>query len=268
MDLWAAAMCRIEVLIKCVTSLLYSMPNTDATHWQPNKMSRRNKLQKFAEILAFPNVFENYGEYTPNPSLVGERGKPVDMKGNWNKIFFKNDNPITLELACGKGDYTVGLAKMYPERNFIGVDIKGNRIWRGAKTALEENLNNAAFLRTRIEQIDHFFAKDEVSEIWITFPDPFLKKESRRLTALPFLKLYTQILRKGGLIHLKTDSRELYDYTVDESLPNQDIFEMLYHNSDIYKEGLIMSELDIKTYYEKKHLENGKKITYTRMRLI
>lgn len=229
-------------------------------------MSRRNKLLKFAEILAFPNVFEVLGEYSNNPSLSGERGEPVEMKGKWNENFFKNDNPITLELACGKGDYTLGLARMYPDRNFIGVDIKGNRIWRGAKTALEEKLDNVAFLRTRIEQIDHFFAQDEVSEIWITFPDPFLNKESRRLTALPFLKLYKRFLQKDGIVHLKTDSAELFEYTVEESLPNQDLFEMLYQNSDIYKDELILKELELKTFYEKQHLANGKKITYVQFK--
>jgi tRNA (guanine-N7-)-methyltransferase len=230
-------------------------------------MSRRNKLQKFAEILAFPNVFEVLGEYSQNPTLSGERGESVEMKGKWNEHFFKNSHPITLELACGKGDYTIGLAQMYPERNFIGVDIKGNRIWRGAKTALEEKLENVAFLRTRIEQIDHFFEEGEVSEIWITFPDPFLNKESRRLTALPFLQRYQKFLKKGGLVHLKTDSAELFEYTVEKSIPNQDIFELLYENSDIYKDELVMKELEIKTFYEKKHLEKGKKITYSRMRL-
>lgn len=227
-------------------------------------MSRRNKLLKFAEILAFPNVFENFN--AENPSLVGEKGMPVELKGKWNETVFKNKNPITLELACGKGDYTIGLARMYPERNFIGVDIKGARIWRGAKTALEENLNNVAFLRTRIEQIRYFFAENEVEEIWITFADPFLNKPNRRLTAIPFLKRYLDFLKPGGLIHLKTDSDELYEFTLEEVLPNQEDYSLLYHNADIYSKELIMRELEIKTFYEKQHLANGKTIKYLRMK--
>ncbi|MEK7256021.1 MAG: tRNA (guanosine(46)-N7)-methyltransferase TrmB, partial [Bacteroidota bacterium] len=134
-------------------------------------MSRRNKLFKFAQILSFPNVYENYN--ADEPRLLGENGVEVDLKGKWASQHFKNDHPLTLELACGKGEYTVGLAQRFPERNFIGVDVKGARIWRGAKTALEAGVPNAAFLRTRIEQLALFFEKDEVSEIWITFPDPF-----------------------------------------------------------------------------------------------
>lgn len=230
-------------------------------------MSRRNKLAKFAELLTFPNVFENRGAYSPNPVLNGKDGQPVDMKGRWNESFFKNNNPVVLELACGKGDYTVGLARMYPDQNFIGVDIKGNRIWRGAKTALEENLPNVAFLRTRIEQIHHFFAPNEVSEIWITFPDPFPKKESRRLTALPFLNLYKRILKKGGLVHLKTDAIELYTFTLEEVIPNQNDYALRYHNADIYAGPLWLEALELKTYYERKHLAAGKKITYIQLQL-
>ena len=137
-------------------------------------MSKRNKLQKFAEVLSFSNVFENFSH--SDPHLVGQNAERVDLKGKWQSDHFKNSNPVTLELACGKGHYTLGLARMYPERNFIGVDIKGARIWRGAHDALEEGLSNVAFLRTRIEQIAAFFEPHEVAEIWITFPDPFLRK--------------------------------------------------------------------------------------------
>ena len=150
-------------------------------------MSRRNKLQKFAELLTFPNVYENFDP--ENPQLIGLNGMPVDRKGKWKKEHFKNDFPITLELACGRGEYSLGLGRMYPERNFIGVDIKGARIWKGARIALEENLTNVAFLRTRIEQIALFFDPEEIDEIWITFPDPFLRKSkaNRRLTSCRFL---------------------------------------------------------------------------------
>ncbi len=226
-------------------------------------MSRRNKLLKFAEILSFPNVFENFD--ADNPALIGENGEPIELKGRWNEEVFKNDNPITLELACGKGDYTIGLAQMYPNRNFIGVDIKGARIWRGAKTALEHNLKNVAFLRTRIEQINYFFAEYEVAEIWITFADPFLKKPNRRLTAIPFLRQYLKLLKPGGLVHLKTDSDELYEFTLEEVVPNQKHFKLLYQNSDIYAKPLLLSELEIKTFYEKKHLANGKTIKYVQL---
>ena len=176
-------------------------------------MSTRNKLQKFAELLRMPNVYESFDP--TNPQLTGPEGAPVERRGSWARDHFGNDNPVVLELACGRGEYTLDLARQYPDRNFIGVDIKGARIWRGAKTALAEGLDNAAFLRTRIEVIDAFFAAGEVAEIWITFPDPFLKKgkENRRLTAPRFLRLYQKMLAPRGLAHLKTDSRELYEFT-------------------------------------------------------
>ena len=175
-------------------------------------MGRRAKLEKFAEVLSFANVYENY---TPkDPKLVGKDGAITDLKGKWAKNHFGNNAPIVLELACGKGDYAIGMAKMYPGKNFIGVDIKGNRIWRGAKTALEQDLKNVAFLRTRIEQIEYFFDAHEVSEIWITFPDPFERKSkaNRRLTSPNFLKKFKQILDPKGLVHLKTDADRTYKY--------------------------------------------------------
>ncbi|MEN0048125.1 MAG: tRNA (guanosine(46)-N7)-methyltransferase TrmB [Bacteroidota bacterium] len=226
-------------------------------------MSKRNKLQKFAEVYAFPHVYENFNP--KDPKLLGENGKETDLKGQWSKAHFKNENPITLELACGKGDYTLGLARLYADRNFIGVDIKGARIWRGAKTALEENLSNVAFLRTRIEQLHYFFEPAEIAEIWVTFPDPFLDKESRRLTAPRFLKMYKPLLKKNGILHLKTDSPELYDYTL-EVLAKVDTFELLYEESDIYSKPLYLPELEIKTFYEKGHLEVGKTIKYIQMK--
>lgn len=228
-------------------------------------MSKRNKLQKFAEVFTFPNVYENFNP--KDPALFGKDGEPADMKSVWGSTHFKNNNPITLELACGKGHYTLGLAKMYPERNFIGVDIKGARIWRGAKDALAEGLENVAFLRTRIEQINSFFAGGEVSEIWITFPDPFLSKENRRMTAPRFLEAYREILVPTGVLNLKTDSPEFYEFTL-ETITASSFFELEYQDDDIYAKDLPMPELDIKTEYEGKHLAKGKTIKYLRARLI
>lgn len=226
-------------------------------------MSRRNKLQKFAELLTFPNVYENFDP--KNPGLVGENGEEVKRKGAWGSQHFKNDRPITLELACGRGEYTLQLARMYPERNFIGVDIKGARIWKGASIALEEKLDNAAFLRTRIEQVDLFVAPDEISEIWITFPDPFLEnsKINRRLTSPRFIEKYRRFLRPGGLCHLKTDDPTLYQYTL-ETLHNLPGAQILYHDDDIYAKTLPIPELDFKTYYEHMHLKVQKTIKYVR----
>ena len=230
-------------------------------------MSKRNKLQKFAEVLSFPNVYENFD--SSNPSLAGKNGEEVELKGKWASTHFGNNNPITLELACGKGEYTLGLAQYYPDRNFIGVDIKGARIWRGAKEALENSIQNVAFLRTRIEQITLFFAEDEVDEIWITFADPFLKegKSNRRLTSPNFLRHYKKILKNGGIIHLKTDDPTLYGFTL-ETLANQKDFQLLYHDDDIYAKPLPIPELELKTFYEKKHLAAGKTIKYVRFQLV
>ena len=222
-------------------------------------MSRRNKLEKFAEVLAFTNVYENFNP--KNALLTFAEGIEVEMKGKWAKEHFKNDHPITLELACGRGEYSLALAAAYPGRNFIGVDIKGARIWKGAKLALERKLHNVAFLRTRIEQIHQFFAKDEVDEIWITFPDPFLKKENRRLTSPYFLKAYKQFLKGGGKIHLKTDDPTLYAFSVAMLQEDHDI-DIAYKNDNIYAGDLYIPELSFKTYYELIHLEEGKNIKY------
>ncbi|MEZ4931012.1 MAG: tRNA (guanosine(46)-N7)-methyltransferase TrmB [Saprospiraceae bacterium] len=229
-------------------------------------MSKRNKLLKFAEVLSFPNVYENFD--SSNPSLAGKNGEEVFLKGKWASTHFGNTNPITLELACGKGEYTLGLAKHFPDRNFIGVDVKGARIWRGAKEALDEGIPNAAFLRTRIEQIALFFEENEVEEIWITFADPFLKegKSNRRLTSSNFLQHYKKILKDQGIIHLKTDDPTLYEFTL-ETLANQQDFQLLYHDDDIYSKPLPMPELEFKTFYEKKHLAIGKSIKYVRFQL-
>lgn len=226
-------------------------------------MGRRNKLKKFAEILSFDHVFENYDPTTPQ--LTGKDGKPVDNKGQWKKSVFRNANPLVLELCCGRGEYTVALAAANPDVNYMGVDIKGARIWEGAVKALEANLTNVVFLRTRIEQTPLFLDTAEADEIWITFPDPFLKevKQNRRLTSPPFLDRYRNFLKPGGIVHLKTDSSELYEFTL-EVLLSDPRANILYRNDDIYGSQLLFPELEYKTYYEKKHLSAGKKITYIR----
>lgn len=222
-------------------------------------MSKRNKLQKFAEILSYPNVLENFDPL--DPKLLGENGKEVKRKGQWQDTQFKNKAPITVELACGRGEYSLALARMYPQRNFIGVDIKGARIWKGATIALQEELENVAFLRTRIEQLELFFEPGEVDELWITFPDPFHSKENRRLTAAPFLERYRRVLKKGGLLNFKTDDPDLFDYSV-RVLQKDAQVNILYQNEDIYAGPLYMPELDIKTYYERMHLANQKTIKF------
>lgn len=230
-------------------------------------MARRNKLQKFAEIASFTNVYENF--HHDKPHLIGVNGEEVDLKGKWNEKHFKNDFPLSLELACGRGEYTLQLSEHFPERNFIGVDVKGARIWKGAKIALEKELSNAAFLRTRIEQITTFFAPSEIDEIWITFPDPFLKsgKENRRLTSARFLDSFRTILKPQGIIHLKTDSPELYEFTL-EVMETYDKAKLVIQQDDIYSKELIMPELNFKTYYENMHLRDGRKIKYIRLQMI
>jgi len=224
-------------------------------------MSGKNKIKRFSDLLQFTNVYESFD--IDSDKVVLGPGKEMPMKGCWHKGCFKNNNPITLELACGKGEYTVGLAKRYPDRNFIGVDIKGARIWKGASEALEEKMDNVAFLRTRIELIHKFFEPGEIDEIWIIFPDPFLKKENRRLTSNPFLEIYKKILRPEGIIQLKTDDPTLYEFTVETWTDNKD-YELLYHKDDIYSEKLFTEDLTIQTYYEGKHLAAGRTIKYVR----
>jgi len=224
-------------------------------------MARRNKLGKFDDLLRYKNVLENFDH--GDDKLTWEEGKFINPKGQWNSLIFENDHPITLELACGKGEYTIGMAEMYPDRNFVGVDIKGARIWKGASYANEQNVPNVAFLRTRIEFISKFFLPGEISEIWITFADPFLKsrKANRRLTSPDFLERYKSILHKSGTINLKTDSCILYYYTKSVVLENENI-ETMYANNNIYANELYSPELDIKTFYEKSHLEDGRRIKF------
>jgi len=226
-------------------------------------MARKNKLRKFAEIRSFSNVFECYDP--TQPVLVGKDMEPVDLKGRWREAHFRNDNPITLELACGAGEYTNGLARLFPDRNFIGVDVKGNRLHGGAREAVLEGIPNAAFLRTRIEVIDHFFAPGEVAEIWITFCDPFPRaiKENRRLTSPFFHEKFRHFLQPGGLMHLKHDSDDFVKYSL-ESIGNDPQAALLYQNLDIYAGEMPMPELSIKTLYEGKHLDAGKTIKYLR----
>ena len=223
----------------------------------------RRKLKKFAEVRSFPNVYENF--HPMIPELRGENAKLVEMKGMWASKHFKNENPITLELACGRGEYTLQLARKYPDRNFIGVDIKGSRIHQGATIAIEENLTNVAFLRMTIEKINNFIAPGEISEIWITFPDPFLadSKSNRRLTAPRFLQSYKEMLTEDGIVQLKTDSPELYAFT-KEILDVHPGVKILYDNDNIYSKPLDFPDLEFKTYYEKKHLAINRTIKYIR----
>ncbi|MDR2907498.1 MAG: tRNA (guanosine(46)-N7)-methyltransferase TrmB [Bacteroidales bacterium] len=219
----------------------------------------KGKLAKFAENETFPNLFQ------PLYEDVAAHGFP--LKGLWRKDFFKNENPIVLELGCGKGEYTVGLAEKYPEKNFIGVDIKGARIWRGLRRTKEKNLTNVAFLRTRIHNINLFFAPNEIDEIWITFPDPQPKKENKRLTCPRFLDNYKNILTPDGLIHLKTDDTMLYEYTLNDIVKGEH-HRLLLHSDDLYKAGNPHLEvMDIQTFYEQMWLDMGKTIKYIRFQL-
>jgi Predicted S-adenosylmethionine-dependent methyltransferase len=212
----------------------------------------KNKLAKFANMNEYPHVFQYPF------AILQEKG--FDMKGSWNKTFFKNDNPIILELGCGKGEYTVGLAKLYPDKNFIGIDIKGARMWTGAKQSYEEKLPNVAFLRTHIELLEYFFAKDEVSEIWITFPDPQMNKVNRRMTSTRFIQLYQKFLCSKGIIHLKSDSNFLYTYT-SEMIKANDL-PVLFMTDDLYNSDFVDEILNIKTFYEQQWISRGLSIKY------
>ena len=221
----------------------------------------KGKLQKFAEMETFSNVFQYPFSAIENV--------PFDMKGRWREMFFHNDNPIVLELGCGKGEYAVGLARMFPNVNFIGVDIKGARMWTGAKQALQEQLPNVAFLRTNIEIIDRFFGEDEVQEIWLTCSDPQMKDARKRLTATYFLQRYRHFLNDKGLVHLKTDSNFLFTYTREMALHNGLTPEVctddLYNDSQL--DEATMNILNIRTYYESMWLERGLNIRYMKFRL-
>lgn len=219
----------------------------------------KDKLRRFRENLTFACFLQ------PDFDQVFRTDHP--MKGNWARDFFHNDNPIVLELGCGKGEYTVALAERDPNRNYIGIDIKGARMWRGAKTATERGMTNVGFLRTRIEFINSLFAEGEVSEIWITFPDPQLKtrRARKRLTSPIFLEYYAKMLRHDGFINLKTDSKHLYAYT--NSVIEHFGLECEVSNPDIYGSGYADETLSVKTAYESRFLEMGLPITYTRFSL-
>lgn len=230
-------------------------------------MSRRKKLEKFAALETFPNVYQNFD--TSKPIIIGAGGEAVELKGQWATNHFGNAHPLTLELACGRGEYTLALGQHYPERNFIGVDVKGARIWQGARKALDLPLPNVAFLRTRIEVLHHFIAPGEVTDIWITFPDPFPRDSqvNRRLTSPHFLQMYRELLKPGGMIHLKTDDPGLYDFTL-ETLDSLPWTRLHTANDHIYRGELPLPELAFKTYYEAMHLAAGKQIRYIGFQLL
>jgi len=219
----------------------------------------KNKLARWNELDSFDNVIQ--------PEIGEVAGKDHPIKGKWNSEIFKNDNQLVLELGCGKGEYTVGLATKFPDKNYIGVDIKGARMWRGAKTSNENKLQNVAFLRTRIEFITSFFTTDEVDEIWVTFPDPHPggKNSNKRLTSPWFLNLYRHFLKNKGIVHLKTDNTELFSYTKSVAEYNEQ--EILFSSNDLYSEALPDDILSIRTHYENIFLKAGLKINYIKFRL-
>lgn len=223
-------------------------------------MGSKNKLKRFKENETFANVFQPTREEVTSDSFA--------LKGKWNADFFKNDHPLVIELGCGKGEYTIGLAERYPNKNFIGIDIKGARFWRGAKTAVDSRMANVAFVRTQIELIDHIFSNHEVDEIWITFPDPQIKykRTKHRMTNADFLALYQKILKPGGLVNLKTDSEFMHGYTL--GLLHGAGHEVLYANHNVYENHGAPEEVTaIQTFYEKQYLEKSKAITYIRFRI-
>ena len=223
-------------------------------------MGSKNKLKRFNENDTFHNVFQPKRE-----ELVDSL---FPLKGQWNQQFFKNNNPLVLELGCGKGEYTVGLAELYPKKNFIGIDIKGARFWRGAKTAIENKLSNVAFIRAQIELIESLFEANEVDEIWITFPDPQIKykRTKHRMTNETFLKRYKNILNETGIIHLKTDSEFMHGYTL--GLLHGQGHEIQYANHDVYRqEGSPVEVTTIQTFYESQYLATKKAITYIKFKI-
>ena len=218
-------------------------------------MGSKNKLKRFIQNESFSNVIQ--------PKRQELLSKNFNYKGNWNSLYFKNNNPIIIELGCGRGEYTVNLAKLNPDKNYIGIDIKGARLWRGAKTSIDEKLDNVVFLRTQIELINLVFGKDEVDEIWLTFPDPQIKyqRTKHRLTNPFFINLYKKILKNKGIVHLKTDSEFLHGYTL--GILKSFRINLIFSNHDIYKNNNAPDEvINIKTHYEKLFLESNKNISY------
>ena len=225
-------------------------------------MGSKNKLKRFKENLTFKNVIQ------PSREILVDNN--FEYKGKWSDLFFKNNNPIVIELGCGKGEYSIELAKLNPEKNFIGIDIKGARFWRGAKTAIDEGLNNIAFIRSQIELIDKIFSKEEVSEIWITFPDPQIKfkREKHRLINLKFINLYKNILVPNGIINLKTDSEFLHGYMLG-LINSTNFLELIYSNHNIYNNsGAPNDVLSIQTFYELKFLKQKKPITFINFKVL
>lgn len=223
-------------------------------------MGSKNKLKRFKENETFQNVFQPTREEVVSGNF--------QFKGKWNANFFKNDNPIIVELGCGKGEYTIGLAQRNPNINYIGIDVKGARFWRGAKTAVETGMHNTAFVRTQIELIEDIFATHEVAEIWITFPDPQIKykRTKHRMTNSEFLKMYKRILKPDGVVNLKTDSEFMHGYTL--GLLHGEGHEVLYANHNVYKnEGAPSEVTEIQTFYENQYLEINKAITYIRFKI-
>lgn len=212
----------------------------------------RKKLEKFEELKTFENCLQN----------------PLNIKGNWNRQFFKNNNPITVELGCGKGEYVLELAQKYTDKNFIGIDVKGSRLWSACTTAISNKLTNIGFLRIMIERITDYFDKNELSEIWLTFPDPQpkLRNEKRRLTSPEFLEMYKHILKNTGTLHLKTDNENLYYYTLKVLADNN--YKILQSTDDLYNSNLLNETLSIKTTYETKYIELGEKIKYIHFKLM
>ncbi len=229
----------------------------------------KNKLKKFAEMETFHNVFQCGARETLEGNPV------VAMRGKWHEEYFHNDNPIVLELGCGRGEYTVGLAARYPDKNYIGIDIKGARMWAGAKQAELAGMKNVAFLRTNIEMLTHFFAPNEVAEIWITFPDPQMKKATKRLTSTYFMQRYVELLQENGLIHLKTDSPFLYTYT--QAMVKENKYPLLVDTADLYgdsqesgvgnRESGVEEAKALQTHYEHQWLDRGLTIKYLRWQL-
>ena len=222
-------------------------------------MGSKNKLKRFKENEIFRNVIQ--------PDRDELEKDLFYLKGSWNKLYFKNDKPIVLELGCGKGEYTIHLANLNPQKNFIGIDIKGARFWRGAKTALEDKMNNVAFVRAQIELIDRLFAAQEVKEIWITFPDPQIKykRTKHRLTNPSFLEHYQNILSTEGFVHLKTDSEFLHGYTL--GVLNDDKYEVCYAHHDIYNNSYSPDQaISVQTFYEKMYLDQNKPISYIKFK--
>ena len=217
----------------------------------------KRKQERFKIIEENPNVIE--------PSKASYQ----TIRGRWRAAFFENDLPITLELACGRGEYTIGLARLFPDRNFVGVDIKGERIWKGSTTALQEGLRNAAFLRTQILHIENFFEAGEVNEIWLTFPDPRPRKRDikRRLTSPRFIEIFKRLLQSGGYLRLKTDNTLLYEYTLEQVQMRSDISDLAF-TADVYNSDLEKECFGIKTRYEQEFSQKGEKIKYLRFRFV